>query len=123
MLRGRGGRGTWQLRPLFVLLPCLRVELAHGQKQMVPFGHADGWQQDAFGTVSSLESSPSCCHHSVLEGVVFEPVGCAKLLGRGEKQYPKTALSLTFDDGVIIAAKTPMAQCTDPGTHQPGQAG
>lgn len=29
-------RGTWQLRPLFVLLPCLRVDLAHGQKQWCP---------------------------------------------------------------------------------------
>lgn len=59
---------------------------------MVPFGHADGWQQDAFGTVSSLESSPSCCHLSVLEGVVFGPVGCAKLWGRGEKQCPEPAV-------------------------------
>lgn len=53
---------------------------------VILFGHTDaGWQQNSFGTVSSPESSPNCCHPRVLEGVVYEPAGRAKLWGRGEK--------------------------------------
>lgn len=91
---------------------------------VILFGHTDaGWQQNSFGTVSSPESSPNCCHPRILEGVVYEPAGCARLWGRGEKQCPRVVLSLTLEDGVLTAARTRVASAQPTGAPETLQRG
>lgn len=112
MLRGWEGRGTWQPRPLFVLLPCHRVDLACGEKQWCPLAML------VAGSRMHLALSDPWSHHPAAaitlcprRGCLWATWLCQAMGQRGETQ---TVPSLTLDDGVLTAARIHVAQCTDP---------
>lgn len=114
-------RETWQLIPLFVLLPCHRVDLARGQKQWCLLATLMA------GSSIHLALLAPWSHHPTVATTLCPRRGClwaswlCQAVGQRGETTPKDCAVLDPDDRVLTAAKTHVEQCTDPETRQQGQ--